>query len=392
MNLEFTSAELLAKKAAELRIIDPTNNPGLSDPVGDKISPNKGATVASWLEMVRMGYPAHYIGASVLDFCSNNSKTRALVLFSLKIEVVNHVLAELTKVNELKVVYSANLELSDLGKSNLVELCYGDKPFFSDSVRAKMTRERFVFGDNALVVIYCVQKDEFDHVALKSNLRLSLASHTFERRIHGTDGPTDTKYLVEALTNPNTFDLINRVRVSREDRVFRRVPETIRNNPDICIDGSSNMELYGLRKSRDLDLICKGKRLRSELLELGFDVNDGHYKWLPITSDQVIESPYYHVRLYGLKFTSIAVRQLLLSFGPMSANKELTAKKMRDKKLIAMYLGDSRKRGAKAIGLWGTLATQGRLLFEKAVAYVVPRLPNGLAQFLRRLWRAVRSA
>lgn len=385
MNPEDSNLELIRSKAAKL----PMGNLGEAS-TGVRIQTD-GERSADWLELMRLGFPAHYVGASVLDFCSKNATTRALVLFSLASDAVDQVIRSLLQVDGLEVVYAANLELSDIGKSNLIELCYGDKPFFTDSVRTKMTRERFVFGANAMVIFYCVAEDGFDYVSMKTDLRQSLASHTFERRIHGTDGPTDTKFLAEALANPNSLELINRVRVSRNDRVFSRIPENLRDNPNICIDGSSSMELYGLRKSRDLDLICKGSDLRRELLSLGYDVNDGHYKWTPISSDQVIENPYLHVRLYGFKFTSLAVRQLLLSFGSASLGKELSPKKLRDKKYISMYFANTQGKKLSGLGLWGTLATQGRLLFEKAVTSLVPKLPRGIARVLRKLWHSLRS-
>lgn len=385
MNLEDSTFEVIRTKAAQLPIRD-SADPSTRARIFTRAEPS-----ADWLEMVRLGFPAQHIGESVLDFCSKNATTRALVLFSLGTEAVDQVLRSLVQVDGLEVVYAANLQLSDVGKSNLIELCYGDKPFFTDSVRTKMTRERFVFGSNAMVVFYCVAVDGFDYVSLKSALRQSLSSHTFERRIHGTDGPTDTKFLAEALTSPNSLELVNRVRVSRNDRVFRRIPDNLRDNPNICIDGSSSMELYGLRKSRDLDLICKGSELKKELVSMGYDVNDGHYEWTPISSDQVIESPYLHVRLYGIKFTSLAVRQLLLSFGPASAGTDLSPKKLRDKKYIATYFANTREQKLRGLGSFGTMATQARLLFEKVVVALVPKLPSGIARILRRVWHSLRS-
>jgi hypothetical protein len=251
-----------------------------------------------------------------------------------------------------------------------------------------MTRERFAFSSRAFVVVYSLSAREVNFRYLKEGLRKTLPQLTFERRIHGTDEIEDTRILVEAITNPNTINLLNQVRVSRKDRVFSRVPDALKDNPGICLDGSSVMELYGLRKSRDLDLICVDPRLRSVIQSMGYDLNDRHYEWLPITQNMVIQDPHLHVKLFGLKFTSLAVRQLILTFGPSYGSDTLNAKKLRDLKLISRFNVGKFAGLLNWTGFIGTFVTQVRLLFEFFVARMIPRLPPKLVLLLRRL-RAV---
>lgn len=338
---------------------------------------------SSWIEMVEFGRSDYHIGAAVLDYCIHNKNSRAFVFFSMDDELIAERIEILAETPNLCVIYALSLDLSKAGALNLIELCYGDKAFFTEHFRRRMARERFVFSTKAFVIFYEL-KDGVDKVIeLKAKLRHNLAAVTFERRIHGTDGVEDTRYLAEALTNPNSLNLLNRVKVSRHDRVFSRYPTSLRFNRNVCVDGSATMELYGLRKSRDLDLICLGSSLEEEILAMGFDVNNGHYIGLPFSHKDVIISPYLHVSLFGIKFTSLATRQIILSFGPRSAHGNWANKKMRDIKSIAEFTLSRRSVGVGISGHLSTMATQLRLVFEFVVKRVMPKLPPGLAQKVR---------
>lgn len=341
---------------------------------------------ATWLQMLDDGIPDYRVGESVLSHCLSSPSTRALVFFSLDDALIARLLEALAAVPNFQVVFAANLQLTPIGCENLISLCYGEKPFFNERARTKMARERFVFSKNAFIVVFSYSKDPEKIKTLKLQLRSLLPGLSFERRIHGTDKSEDTEILVEAITNPNTVALLNKVRISRHDRVLTRVPEEMRGDPNICLDGSSVMELFGLRKSRDLDFICAGDAAREKILSLGFDVNNGHYSFLPIKSDEVIKDPFLHIRLYGIKFTSLEVRYLILRFGIVSQIRSLSSKKRRDFHLITKYLSDKGSSSISLSGIIGTVATQFRLLFELTVAKFGPKLPEPLLRLARRIW------
>jgi hypothetical protein len=356
-----------------------------NDDTSDQPGPNRNQYLdATWIELLRQDVPMHLVGAEVLDYCLGNYSSRAFVFFSLDESKLSSILSMLASEPDLRVFFAAQLELSELGAQNLIELCYGSKAFFDDRARTRMTRERFVFSNHATIVAFSWDVPQSDIVRLKSDLRHVLPDLSFERRIHGTDGREDTEDLLAAICNPNTLELVNRVKLSRRDRVFSRVPENFRRNPRVCVDGSSIMELYGLRKSRDLDLICDDASTIKQILATGYDVNNSHYSWLPLKAQQVVNDPYLHVQLYGVKFTSLAVRQLVIGFGPRLQGAALNPKKLRDAQLISAFNSGSSPRRLSATGMTGTLFTQLRLLMEFAIVRVVPHLPSKFVDFLRR--------
>lgn len=339
---------------------------------------------AAWFDLLEQGVSRYQLGSGVLDFCTSNESSRAFVFFSLKDTQILGLVEYLLEKTGLEIVYTTNLELSNIGALNLIELCYGDKPFFNERIRETMSRERFAYSLRAFVVVYSLRQPETNFRDLKEDLRRTLPPLTFERRIHGTDEIEDTKVLVEAITNPNTLNLLNRVRVSRKDRVFSRVPDSLRNNPKVCVDGSSVMELYGLRKSRDLDFICIDSEFRSVIQSMGYDLNDRHYEWLALTQEAVIQDPHLHIKLFGLKFSSLAVRQLMLTIGPSYGGDTLSAKKLRDLLLISQFNVGKPDGLLNLKGFVGTFITQVRLLFEFVIAKIIPRLPQKLVRVLRR--------
>lgn len=370
---------------------EPSFDLGFDESPGRSSHKSQNGADLNWLEMKRQGISDYQIGKRVYAYCEANPKTRAFVFFSLQETLVFSIVSHLSSVSGLKVVFAINLELSPVGTENVIELCYGDKPFFDDNAKRKMARERFTLPRTAFVIFYSWVDHPDKLRGLKVDLRALLPNLSFERRIHGTDGVEDTLCLAEAVTNPHTLALLNRVSVSRNDRVFERIPVEFRNNPNICVDGSSVMELYSLRKSRDLDIICRGDDLIGEVLKRGYDVNNDHYKWLPVTFEQVIEDPYLHAKLYGVKFTTLEMRGFILSNRHYGSARSLSAKKLRDLQLISDYLGGAAKTRANLPGLVGTLVTQLRLLFELAIVRLVPKLPPRLAKLLRGVWHLIRG-
>jgi hypothetical protein len=338
----------------------------------------------NWFELLSQGIPNHLVGAQVLQYCRSNESVRAFVFFSLSEEVVRSLVETLSEQKEIVIVYAANLELTEFGCLNLIELCYGDKPFFNEHVKKKMSRERFASSLNAFVLVFDLKDSSRDLRSIKTDLRSTLSQLMFERRIHGTDQSEDTVTLVEAITNPNTLDLLNKVKVSRKERVFSRAPDFLRGNPNACLDGSSVMELYGLRKSRDLDIICSGLELQDRIISSGFDINHMHYKWLPIKPEQIIYDPHLHLTLFGLKFTSLGVRQLILEFRLGAHGREIAPKKLRDLKLIYQFRASRGTSKVTIFGVIATASTQFRLLLEFLIVKLVPHLPTRLVGVVRR--------
>lgn len=89
----------------------------------------------------------------------------------------------------------------------------------------------------------------------------------------------------------------------------------------------------------------------------GLNVNNAHYQSLPFSHESVIRNPYFQVQLYGVKFTALAVRQMVLSFGPRSQSTRWGEKKERDLQAIAGYFLGRTDSTARWSGFVNTLMT-----------------------------------
>lgn len=343
----------------------------------------------NWLEMEASGLSQYRIGESVFRYAMSDRSVRAFVLFSLSSAVSRSVIRNLLTTNGLKIVYASDLKLNQVGEQNLIELCYGHNSWMTQKVLRRMTRERLGVKPRAHVVFFTGWEKSCLSVAeLKARLRSEIPAHEFSRKLHGTDEHSDTMVLVEALTNPNTLDLINRVPISRSDPLFSRLPDTLKFNPDVCIDGSSVLELYGLRAARDVDLLVTNQRAKGKFLSVKFDSRNEKYKELPLGIPDLIESPFTTLRLFGYKFLSLRVRELLLSFEASSnSHPHLVRKARRDLRSIAYFYSGQGKIQLNLSVYLGTFFTRLRILFEFTLTKILPLLPSRLVDVMRKSWR-----
>lgn len=348
-------------------------------------------TALTWKEMIAAGLSHYRVGESVFQYCASDSLTRALVSFSLSPRITGRVIRNLLANDVVKIVYATDLELTRVGAQNLIELCYGHNTWMNQEVVKRMTRERLGIRPKAHVVFFTGwEKSWLSVVELKASLRALIPAHEFQRKLHGTDEHSDTMILAEALSNPNTLDLLNRVPVSRTGPLFSRLPEGLRFRSDVCIDGSSVLELYGLRAARDLDLVVSGREANNVVLPIKFDPRNNKYRELPLDIAEIIESPYATLSLFGYRFLTLRVRELLLSFeASANSHPHLVAKARRDLRSIAyFYSGNERERLRFSIYI-GTLLTRLRLLFEFLLTRVLPLLPTPLVRKLRRIRKLI---
>ena len=348
-------------------------------------------TALTWKEMIAAGLSQYRVGESVFQYCVSDSLTRALVSFSLSPSITGRVIRNLLANDGVKIVYATDLELTRVGAQNLIELCYGHNAWMNEEVLKRMTRERLGIRPRAHVVFFTGwEKSRLSLVELKASLRDLIPAHEFQRKLHGTDYHSDTMILAEALSNPNTLELLRRVPVSRTGPLFSRLPESLQFNSDVCIDGSSVLELYGLRAARDLDLLVVSQDANDRVLSIEFDPRNNKYRGLPLDIPEIIESPWTTIRLFGYRFLTLRVRELLLSFeASANSHPHLVAKARRDLRSIAyFYSGNERERLKFSIYI-GTLLTRLRLFFEFLLTRVLPLLPTPLVRILRRTWKLI---
>lgn len=335
-----------------------------------------------WMRLLQAGHSEFDVGDAALHYCLTKPKARAFLFFDLTDQIVSKIIGFCSQQERLEVIYAKSFTLSVTGAENIISLCYNRKEWYTDKIGRRMARERFSLNPKAILMVF---ESDLVTVELKKQLRELLPNQIFSRRIHGTDTHDETLLLVEAVANPNSLQLINRVQVSDRAPLFRRIPEQVRNNASICVDGSAVLELYGIRPARDIDLLA----LHSTSIPLdihNINVNSPN----PIDQDLIIRNPRFHHIIYGVKFSTLACRfmSLALEMTP-DAQPRNPGKVRRDFEMTALYYGGRQRSLLKIRVLNGTIRTRIRQKYEFFVTRIVPSLPFGLDKQLPALRRKI---
>lgn len=333
---------------------------------------------------LRSGMPDVYLSELAWQFCLHMPDTRAIVLSNFETEDSQNLVRTLRK--SVQLVYSKTVKLTPIGQRRLMDLCYGHLPWFSSAVAEKLKLERFSGpGSNEALLVLYELPDGVTERELKESLRGTLSSGEFERRIHGTDDWDETLSLAEVWTNWNSLHFLNHGQIEAEKRVLRHI--NAQQFPQeswtkTCFDGGAVLEMYGIRRTQDLDHLCHSHE--DSILALG-DCHNSEYSALAISPQNVVFDPRLHFRWSGFKFSALDVQ---LSRLVRTGND----KSKRDLSVILNFLREG--EGAhhmnaefEALRLRWIRKSKRQLLLEKLLS----RLPKKLRNTIARIAANVRS-
>lgn len=174
---------------------------------------------------------------------------------------------------------------------------------------AKLTVRCIVFYDDGGNVY---QKT----LALKSKVRVFL-NHKIPKQIfatmHSADGERESRHLANVLLSPNNIRHL-RMRISNMPRQTFLIRCNVFKNMcrkkgidlrDVCVVGSSTMDVLGIRESGDLDCIMKKSE---KTLGKGFDVVQNYARHDVFLNDNLlIDDDDFHFYFNGLKFVNLEI-------------------------------------------------------------------------------------
>lgn len=260
--------------------------------------------------MRRRGLASLFVDAMAFELISHTPRARATIIFGQEKKIVDAIENEL--LGSAEIIIRKQIQLSEIGKRRSIQLCYDHNSWWKDTHLEKLTAERFPQGESHIDVIFSLET-HVDRVRDRKNLlRRILPTGNFDRRIHGSDEYFDTFLLAECLLNQNSIDFLNSSPIGSENRIFSALGGNLMcKNPsttsrDWCIDGSSTLEIHGLRLAKDLDYVALPNSTQpAELLSIAELHNDSYHSGAVDYSD-VIRDPRKHLRFKGIKFVSLA--------------------------------------------------------------------------------------
>ena len=267
--------------------------------------------------MNRIGLSSIYRQHMAWNLISNRLDSRVILLTNLNDEVEKKVVQGIREFAEIVTVERINL--TKTGERRLMELAYGHNDWWKPQFRESMVSERFSSGDNFCTAVFTIGSDVSRAQEQKLNIRKLLGSGHFDRQIHGSDYFSDTITLAEVLLNRNGVHFMNTAPIDSETRIFDLLGgcKIFEDTADLqipwCIDGSSILEMYGIRKARDIDFVAMDvENVPREIRKIG-DNHISEFSKYPLGLEEVILDPRLHFRYKGNKIMSLSTLTFIKS-------------------------------------------------------------------------------
>lgn len=217
------------------------------------------------------------------------------------------------------VYYKKDITLTFDGYVNLKKLSYGsfwERESWIGTVEDKFAgaqmHARNSMGKNPLRAFVFVCDDLKKVIKAKAEIRDLFNLGNFS--IHINDTREESVWLAETYFNKNSLDMINARPLDYEDPQFDGMIEELKETAtqhkvdleNICGAGSTPFDVYGLRKSSDLDFLYCGTQpfdIQTDTLSN----HDSELKYYPYPKKEIIENPAHHFYYHGLKFITLGV-------------------------------------------------------------------------------------
>lgn len=363
----------------------------LGIPVGIEPSDDLQASHLGYKGLLASGLSQDQVEYMVWRYVQNKKNTRVLIFSNVSRQAIEKSIFTLRSLLTNRELYSTELFLSDIGKRRILKLSYGHLDWWSDSLVEKLVAERHLGTQkrNYLVLFQVERLGQEQEIkeALREELDKSLG---FEWQIHGSDNHFETLRLLEPLLNRNSRLFLNLSPLGSENRILAEVvacgftpqPEI---NQEWSIDGSSTLELFGIRMARDIDYVSV-TNLSPRVSRA--DLHNAEYLARPTSLEDIIFDPRKHMRVEGVKFISLpTLVEQKISRGEKKDNHDISQ--------VAHLLSsgtsfDPADTAAHSQRAWRTRVWVGRKL-EKFLKALPRKLEPTIRQTLRVLgsmvWR-----
>ena len=216
------------------------------------------------------------------------------------------------------IFYKKQVDLTQNGYVNIKKLSYGsfwDRESWIGNVDNKFAGARAhakaSMGKSPLRAFVFVCDDLEKVLLAKSEIRAIFDSGHYS--VHINDYREEAIWLAEIYFNKNSLFMINNRPLAFEDGEFDTCIESLKqltkehNIPldNICASGSSPLNVFGVRKSADLDFLCLSDNFDIQTEELSN--HEDQLKYYPYAKAEIITNPNNHFYYHGLKFISLDV-------------------------------------------------------------------------------------
>ena len=191
------------------------------------------------------------------ELCRVNGNYRLGIIWGLKSDQKLQVFSMLPEL-----IWDKEVNLSERGKLNIVEVVYQEEKWARDQKNKSgiYYKSMECFKSSDRLSTFLIDNRFYDLSKLKNDVRekIGVGKHA----IHICDDHVDTMRIFEMLNNKNSIHLINNANTEfwpslneRLTKLFYPLCDVASNIDPVLIDGTASLELYGLRRANDIDLI-----------------------------------------------------------------------------------------------------------------------------------------
>ena len=206
---------------------------------------------------------ANMIALQNLELLKNNNDVRSIIIYpiAMKQNKTNQIEKILSKYGTTMYKYQINLKSN--GVKNLIKEMYRGEAwiggiFPSDGSTKYSVCIDYTITDNKYPILFYLFKfnDKSKDVTMKKEIRslYNIENHS----IHISDHYVDTFRIAAALLNENSVHFLNNGtnNISAESKgLLTKYFNEVNYNEDYCLTSSIVLELYGLRKAKDIDYL-----------------------------------------------------------------------------------------------------------------------------------------
>lgn len=337
--------------------------------------------IYDWSYLKRIGLKDIYCDYLLYLYTMLKPSTLAFLLSDLEDSTIRRIERHLRDADIF--VGSKSLTLSQIGARRLVTAAYEHNDWWQPKFSETMTLERFssLSSTNKAHLIIIDLPINSRPRKIKEHLRSLLPGDSFERLIHGTDTHEETVTLAQFALNRNSLQFNNLSPIGSEKRILSELKVSGREwMKDVAIDGSSVLEVFGIRQANDLDYVALDAKVTADK---GLDLHNLEYRNYPFSYDPVLLDPRLHFYISGFKFASLGtvIHQKSFNVNEKNINDLLLISQML-KSDKATYVTGERPVN---VAFWKFQTGTARILEP-----VITRMPTGAQIFTRKLLKNIR--
>lgn len=199
-----------------------------------------------------------YMDFSILEYILLKKDVRILCMYSNNYNNYQQKILQYIFSTNTNIVYAKTITMTDIGLYNFIKEAYLTETFVNVTNKTNATKANYN-NNNYTITVYVLENNLSEYSKSggkhKTELRKIFNNHN---AVHISDNNDDTIRMAKIIFNENTLKFYNTIKHDYDNntiKLFNNYTNMIKNNDNYCIVSSYILNLYKLRKAKDIDYI-----------------------------------------------------------------------------------------------------------------------------------------